>query len=242
MGGIDGHVLWVVGGGSGMGRAVALAAGATGRTVVVSGRRADRLREVATGVEEAGGAALVLPGDATDTAWASSAAATIVDRFGRLDEVVLAAGLNAPRRRWDDQSIADAAAIVDVNLLGVLRTADAALPALRQRGGTVVVVSSYSAWAFNPTAGVAYSAAKAALAQVCRTLNVQEGEHGVRATHLCPGDVDTEFLARRPEVPDAAARAVMLTPDDVARSVLHVLDAPPHVRIDELVISPLSQR
>ena len=66
--------------------------------------------------------------------------------------------------------------------------------------------------------------------------------HGVRATHLCPGDVDTEFLAMRPVVPDADARAVMLTPDDVARSILHVLDAPPHVRIDELVISPVAQR
>lgn len=86
------HVLWVIGGGSGMGRATALAAGASGRTVVVSGRRADRLAEAVLEIEAAGGTALALPGDATDAAWSADAVATILDRFGRIDEVVLAAG------------------------------------------------------------------------------------------------------------------------------------------------------
>lgn len=242
MSGTDRHVMWVVGGGSGMGRAAALAAGRSGRTVVVSGRRTDRLDAVVREVAAAGGRAEAIPGDATDAAWAAATASTIEARLGRLDEVVLAAGLNEPRRRWADQSVDGFAAVVDVNLVGTVRAIDAALPLLRVRGGTVVVVSSYSAWSFSPGAGVAYSASKSALAAVCRTLNVEEGGHGVRATHLCPGDVDTEFLGQRPVVPDAAARAVMLTPDDVAASVMHVVDAPPHVRIDELVISPLSQR
>jgi NADP-dependent 3-hydroxy acid dehydrogenase YdfG len=132
--------------------------------------------------------------------------------------------------------------VIATNLLGIARVVDAALPALRVRGGTAVLVSSYAGWSFQPGAGVAYSASKSALASLCRSLNAQEGEHGIRATNLCPGDVDTEFLAHRPVVPDADARAVMLTPDDVARSILHVLDAPAHLRIDELVISPLSQR
>jgi len=64
----------------------------------------------------------------------------------------------------------------------------------------------------------------------------------VRACHLCPGDVDTDFLLQRPNVPDADARSVMLSAQDVARAVQFVLDAPPHVRIDELVISPVAQR
>ncbi|MDF2580574.1 MAG: short-chain dehydrogenase [Microbacterium sp.] len=57
--------------------------------------------------------------------------------------------------------------------------------------------------------------------------------------HLCPGDVDTDFLSLRPEVPDAEARRRMLTPEDIGRTVRFVIDAPPHVRIDELVISPV---
>jgi NADP-dependent 3-hydroxy acid dehydrogenase YdfG len=236
------RVLWVVGAGSGMGRAAALAGAAAGRTVVLSGRRLDRLEGVVAEIDAAGGRARLIPGDARDPGWASAAVASIAADPGRLDEVVVASGLNSARRRWDDQTMAGFEDVIATNLLGTARIVDAALPALRTRGGTVVLVSSYSAWAFQPGAGVAYSASKSALAALCRTLNAQEAEHGIRATHLCPGDVDTPFLAHRPVVPDAAARAVMLTPADVARSIQHVLDAPSHVRIDELVISPLSQR
>ena len=74
-----------------------------------------------------------------------------------------------------------------------------------------------------------------------RTLNQQEAQHGVRATHLCPGDVATDFLDQRPVVPDADARARMLQPEDVGRTVAFVLGAAPHVRIDELVLSPVAQ-
>lgn len=236
------RVLWVVGAGSGMGRATALAAAARGRTVVLSGRRVDRLEGVAAEIAAGGGRAEVIAGDVGDPDWAPATASAIRSGLGRIDEVVAASGLNSPQRRWEDQTTSGFEDVVATNLLGTVRIVDAALPALRERGGTVVVVSSYSAWSFSPGAGVAYSASKSALASVCRTLNAQEAEHGIRATHLCPGDVDTEFLQQRPVVPDEAARAVMLSPADVARSVLHVLDAPPHVRIDELVISPLSQR
>jgi NADP-dependent 3-hydroxy acid dehydrogenase YdfG len=131
--------------------------------------------------------------------------------------------------------------IVETNLSAVVRAVQLALPLLRSSAGTVVVISSYAGWRYSPGAGVAYSASKSALASLCQSLNAQEALSGVRACHLCPGDVDTEFLAQRPEVPGAAARSVMLSPDDVARAAQFVLDAPAHVRIDELVISPVSQ-
>lgn len=238
----DQRVLWVTGGGSGMGAASAEAAARAGWTVVLSGRRADRLEQVARTVRGAGGTADVLPLDANDPDAVTTARDAVLERHGRLDGLVLAAGLNAPRRRWDDQSLTDFRAIVDTNLTAVVTLVDAALPALRAAGGVVVVVSSYAGWSFQPGAGVAYSASKSALASVVRTLNQQEAEHGVRATHLCPGDVATDFLDQRPEVPDAAARQRMLQPEDVGRTVAFVLGVPAHVRIDELVVSPVSQR
>lgn len=238
----DARVLWITGGGSGMGAAVAVQAASDGWTVVLSGRRVERLNAVAEQVRAAGGSADVLPLDTADVEAVATARDTLLTRHGRLDGLVLAAGLNAPERRWDDQSMADFRAIVDTNLTGVVAAVDAALPSLRLAGGTVVVVSSYAGWSFQPGAGVAYSASKTALASVVRTLNQQGAEHGVRATHLCPGDVATDFLDRRPVVPDAAARAVMLQPEDVARAVAFVLEAPAHVRVDELVISPVAQR
>jgi NADP-dependent 3-hydroxy acid dehydrogenase YdfG len=225
-----------------MGAAAARTAAASGWTVVLSGRRADRLEETAADVRATGGTADVLPLDANDPAAAIAAAATIAERHGRLDGLVLAAGLNAPQRRWDDQSMDGFRAVLDTNLTAVVTVVDAVLPALRESGGAVVVVSSYAGWSFQPGAGVAYSASKTALGSVVRTLNQQEAVHGVRATHLCPGDVATDFLDQRPQVPDAAARAVMLTPEDIGRTIGFVLDAPAHVRVDELVISPVSQR
>jgi NADP-dependent 3-hydroxy acid dehydrogenase YdfG len=234
-------VLWVTGAGSGMGRAAAVAA-AAGRRVALSGRREELLTETAALIEQAGGEAMVLPLDARSPDAIADARARIRSRWGGVDGLVLSAGLNTPRRSWGDQSMTELEAVIATNLTSVARMVDAVLPDLRERrGGQVVVVSSYSAWRFSPYAGVAYSASKSALASICQMLNAQEAAHGIRACHMCPGDVDSDFLELRPAVPDSEARAVMLTPEDVGRAVLFVLDSPPHVRIDELVISPVSQ-
>ena len=235
-------MLWVSGAGSGMGRAAAVGAAARGIRVVLSGRRADALEETARLVTAAGGQSLVLPLDVRDAAAVVDAHHEIRATWAEVTDLVLAAGLNTPDRFWRDQSIEEFQSIVATNLTAAARMVDVVLPAMRTRGGgQIVVVSSYAGWRFSPGAGVAYSASKTALGAICASLNAQEAQHGIRACHLCPGDVDTPFLERRPQLPDAAARQVMLSADDVARAILFVLDSPPHVRIDELVISPVAQ-
>lgn len=235
------RVLWVTGGGSGMGRASAIAAAEAGWDVAVSGRRADALESTVRAIEDAGGIGLALPLDVQDRTAVRAAVEQVVGRFGRLDGLVLAAGLNMPRRRWEDQDLGEFDQVVATNLTAVASAMDAALPHLRTSGGVAVVISSYAGWSFQGGAGVAYSASKTALGSLVRTLNQQEADHGVRACHLCPGDVATDFLDQRPQVPDAAARAVMLSAEDVARAACFVLDAPAYMRVDELVISPVSQ-
>jgi NADP-dependent 3-hydroxy acid dehydrogenase YdfG len=236
------RVLWVTGAGSGIGRAAALAAAARGWRVAPSGRRADALDETAQLVAEVGGESLTLPLDVQDPTGVFVAHQRIRATWGHVTDLLLAAGLNVPQRQWTDQTLETFERIVATNLTAVARMIDTVLPDMRARGyGQIVVVSSYSAWRFSPHAGVAYSASKTALAAICQSVNAQAAEHGVRACHLCPGDVDTEFLQLRPEVPDAARRKVMLSPDDVAAAILYVLDVPAHVRVDELVISPVSQ-
>ncbi|NUS53073.1 MAG: SDR family oxidoreductase [Nocardioidaceae bacterium] len=232
---------WGTGGGSGIGRASALAAAAGGWRVAVSGRRPDRVHAVAQEVEASGAEALALPGDVRRVEDVTKSAAAIERRWGRLDGLVLAAGTNTPRRTWSDQDLDELGDIVETNLVSVARVVQLALPHLRSSAGAIVVVSSYAGWRFSPGAGVAYSASKTALASLCETVNAQEAASGVRACHLCPGDVDTDFLAQRPEVPEADARSAMLTPHDIARAVRFVLDSPAYVRVDELVISPVSQ-
>ena len=234
-------VLWVTGAGSGIGRASAVSAASRDWRVALTGRRPDRLQSAADEVEALGAEVLALPGDVRSAEDVAEGASAIARRWGRLDGLVLAAGLNAPRRSWNDQDLQELGDIVETNLVSVARIVQLALPALRRSAGVVVVVSSYAGWRFSPGAGVAYSASKSALASLCQSLSAQEATSGVRACHLCPGDVDTDFLTQRPEVPGAEARTAMLTAQDVARAVQFVLDSPAHVRIDELVISPVSQ-
>lgn len=234
-------VLWVTGAGSGIGRASAVSAASLGWRVALTGRRSDRVRAAADEAQALGAEVLALPGDVRNVEDVAEGVSAIERTWGRLDGLVLAAGLNAPRRTWKDQDLQELSDIVETNLLAVARMVQLALPALRRCAGVVVVVSSYAGWRFSPGAGVAYSASKSALASLCQSLNAQEAGSGVRACHLCPGDVDTDFLTQRPEVPGAEARTAMLTAHDVARAVQFVLDSPAHVRIDELVISPVSQ-
>lgn len=225
-----------------MGAAAARQAAGSGWRVALSGRRESALEQVAKQIAEAGGEALVVPLDVTDPEQIRAAHAHVVDHWGRIDGLVLSAGLNNPRRSWADQDLDDFTAIVDTNLTAVVRVIDASLPQLRAAGdGVVVVISSYAGWQFNPGAGVAYSASKTALSSVVISLNKQEAANGIRACHFCPGDVATDFLEMRPVVPDQAAQDRMLTADDIGRAVGFVLDSPPYVRVDELVISPISQ-
>ncbi|MGN6743041.1 MAG: SDR family oxidoreductase, partial [Amnibacterium sp.] len=180
----DGRVLWVTGAGSGMGRAAAIAAAPAGRRVALSGRRADALESVADEVRAAGGEALVVPLDVTDVTAIEAAHATIAASWGGVDDLVLSAGLNTPRRTWENQRIADFQAIVATNLTAVAAVVQASIADLRRAAGTVVVISSVAGWGFKPGTGIAYAASKTAVGVLCRDLNVAEWRNGVRATHL----------------------------------------------------------
>ena len=233
------RTLWLTGAGSGMGRASAVAAARAGWQVALSGRRREVLGEVAAQIEAHGGTALVVPLDVTDPEAVAAAAALIKQELGEVDAVVLSAGLNAKHRAWSDQDLTEFTAITGTNLLGPVAVIDVVLPGMRERRrGTVVLVSSFAGWRTSPSAGVAYSATKTALGPLTEILNLQENHHGIRACHLCPGDVDSDFLEQRPEVPGDADRALMLTAEDVARTVMFVLESPQNVVINELVVTP----
>jgi NADP-dependent 3-hydroxy acid dehydrogenase YdfG len=236
----SGKVVWVTGAGSGVGAAAARSAVAAGWSVALTGRREANLRSVAAELDMPDRVG-IMPGDVADGASVERARDQVLERFGRIDALVLAAGLNTPKRHWADQRMEEFERIVATNLAGTAATIAAALPELRAHRGVAVIVSSYSAWSFSPMAGVAYAASKSALALLARTLNAEEARSGVRACHLCPGDIATDFLDHRPVVPGPEARAAMLSPRDVADTIQFVLDAPAHVRFDEIVLSPLSQ-
>lgn len=237
------RTIWVTGAGSGVGRAVAQSAAAAGARVVLTGRRAGALAETAALVHDAGGDALELVGDATRPDALAEAYDSLRQQWGPPTDVVLSAGLNAPQRYWRDQSMTEFRAIVDTNLNAAAAVVDLVLPDLRAAGGGVVVfVSSVSGWQFSPDAGVAYSASKTAVGSLSAHLNAQENRHGIRACAICPGDIDSDFLTLRPVVPGADDREQMLSAADVARTVQFVLASPPHVVVNELVVTPTKKQ
>ncbi|SEB46089.1 NADP-dependent 3-hydroxy acid dehydrogenase YdfG [Paramicrobacterium humi] len=234
-------VTWIVGATSGVGRSSALALAASDRTLVLSGRRASVLEEVCASVRERGGTAVAVPMDAADAASTAAALERIASEHGTITEAVFCAGLNVAKRHWDQLEIAEFQAVVETNLTSVARGISGILPGMREAGGgRVVVISSWAGWTYGRGAGVAYSASKTALRPLTESLNDQESANGISASLICPGDIDTEFVDKRPTVPDAAARSRMLTPDDVARAVRFVLDSPREVCINELVVSPVN--
>ena len=234
-----GRTVWVTGAGSGVGPAVAVSAAAAGSRVVLTGRRPEPLAQTAALVRDAGGTALEVVCDTTRPAELEQAWTSLQAQWGNPTDLVLSAGLNHPQRYWRDQSMADFRAIIDTNLTAAAAVVDLALPGLRAAGGGVVVfVSSVSGWQFSPDAGVAYSASKVAVASLAAHLNAQENRNGIRACAICPGDIDSDFLSLRPVVPGDQDREQMLSPVDVARTIQFVLDSPPHVVVNELVVTP----
>lgn len=179
-------VALIIGSGSGIGAAVAGALTSTGWTVVIGGRRASALQRVAAST-----GAHALTGDVAATGGASRLVDETVQRFGRLDGLVLNAGVVRPGAVGDLPE-ADWDAMVATNLTAPYRLLHAALPHLLQKGGAVVAVASISA--IRATGGIAgYNATKAGLSMLVQSVAVDYGSRGIRANVVCPGWTRTEM-------------------------------------------------
>src|SRR5690349_3775453 len=97
---IEGEVAWVTGAGTGIGQAGAIALAAHGAKVVLTGRRVEPLERTAAIIREAGGEALIAPGDFTDRVAIAGIVKQMMDAYGRCDILVNSAGINIPKRSW----------------------------------------------------------------------------------------------------------------------------------------------
>ena len=240
---LQGKVAWITGGGSGIGEAGAKAMAADGATVILSGRREGPLVEVAETITAAGAEAIVEPLDVADAAAAQAVADRIEQRFGRLDILVNSAGLNPTNRHWSDVSIAGWDQVIRVDLDGAYYCCRAVLPIMRaQRDGLVINVSSWAGRHVSYITGPAYTAAKHAMVAMNHSLNMEECANGIRACVICPAEVATPILDRRPVPVSAEDRAKMLQADDLGQTILFVARMPSHVCLNEILISPTWNR
>lgn len=230
----------ITGAGSGVGRAVALTLARAGWQVALVGRRAPALQAV---LQQAGPETAarmeIFPCDVGDESAVAALGRAILERWGAVEVLVNAAGTNVPRRSLEVLSREDYHLLLNTNLHGPYYCVQAFLPHMRQRGsGTIVNIISDAARQASPKAGPAYSMSKFGLLGLTQAINAEERSRGIRACAILPGDIDTPLLDRRPQPPDAAARARMLQPDDVAACVLLAIQLPPRAIIEELLIRP----
>jgi NAD(P)-dependent dehydrogenase (short-subunit alcohol dehydrogenase family) len=240
---LAGKVAWITGAGTGIGLAAAQSLAAGGALVVLSGRRGAVLEQEAGRIRAEGGRAEAEALDVADSAAVRRVADAVLARHGRVDILVNSAGLNTTKRRWDDQSPEGWREVIGINLDGSFYTTQAVLPAMRaRRDGLVVNVSSW-AGVFHPKlTGAAYNASKHAVTAMTETINMEEGVHGIRACAVCPGEVATPILDRRPVPPSAEDRARMLQAEDLGRVVRFLAELPAHVCVNQLIISPAWNR
>jgi NAD(P)-dependent dehydrogenase (short-subunit alcohol dehydrogenase family) len=213
---LNGKVALVTGGARGIGLATAQALRARGASVVIVDLDAEAAERAATQVHES--KALGLAADVTDRSAMQRAVATTVERFGGLDVVVANAGIASRVATFRATSSESFERVLEVNLMGVYRTVDAALPEIVRRGGHVVVISSI--YAFTNGIGAApYAMSKAAVEQFGRALRAELVQHGASATVAYFGFIDTEMVHRA------------IDQDPLANSMLHALPKPLHKRL-----------
>lgn len=222
----------VTGASRGIGRAVALRLARQGAKVAVVARSASELDVLVAEIQKAGGTALRVAGDLLDPALPARAVAEAVSAHGRLQVLVNNAGVGAfaSLAETDDDTWNR---VIGTNLTAVFRLTRAALPHLTLGGGQVFMVSSLAG--SNAIAGMsAYCASKAALDHLAACLMLEVRGAGVKVTVLAPGSVDTGFSG----MPRAGDTGWMLTPDDLASTILDLLEGRDAAHLSRVEMRP----
>ncbi|TPL85067.1 SDR family oxidoreductase [Mesorhizobium sp. B2-3-12] len=239
------RIAFVTGAASGIGRAVCLSLQGKGCRIVLVDRQEDRLAVLAG---ELGADVFPLALDITD----GSAVANCLDRlppeFRDIDVLVNNAGHDiGGRTRFDIGSADDWSAIIETNLIGLMRVTRTILPGMIERGrGDIVNMSSISAIRMVPDQAP-YSASKAGVHMLSDIIRGELAETPIRVIEILPGLTRTNIVASRLRGDEEAAReyferfGMALDPEDIARCVSFALDQPPHVQIAQMFVVPTNR-
>jgi len=243
---LEGRIALVTGASSGIGEATALALAEAGAKVAVAARRRDRLEALAAQLEKLGAEPLVLTADLASEDEAQRIVKETEAHYGRLDILVNNAGVmylepveQADLGRWRH--------MLELNVLSLIASTQAALPGMRERReGHVVNISSTAGRVANPNAA-AYSATKFGVVAFSEALRREVYQHNIRVTVIEPGVVETEL---RDHIGHAEVKANLnawadsmrqLQGRDVADAIVFCVSRPSHVNINEVLMRPTDQ-
>ena len=248
---LEGTVALVTGASSGIGEATARTLAGQGAAVALVARRADRLESLGGEIAADGGTALPIEADVSEREQAEAAVARTVEELGRLDVLVNNAGVmllgpiaDAPTEEWER--------MVEVNLLGLMYTARAALPHLLEaaegeprRVADLVNISSVAGRIARKGSGV-YNATKFGVGAFSEGLRQEMARRHVRVSLVEPGAVATELQSHnRPEIKEQIERRFedmdILQAGDIADAIAYVVTRPRHVAVNEVLVRPTEQ-
>src|SRR3954469_16810097 len=224
----------VTGAGTGVGKAVALALAREGYTVVLAGRRQDKLEETASEAKSGGGETLVVPTDVADPASVRALFAKTKEKFGRLDVLFNNAGIGAPAVPLEELPLETWQKVVDTNLTGMFLCTQEAIKIMKQqdpRGGRIINNGSISAHTPRPRS-VAYTATKHAVTGLTKQTALD-----CRGENICCGQIDignaatplTERMVQGQGVMQPDGRMMVearMEAGDVGRAVAYMASLP----------------
>ena len=223
---LNGTVTAITGASSGIGAATARALGDEGASVVVGARRKDRLAELA---EELGSQVAIVEMDVRDPADSRRLVDQAFDSFGRLDAIVVNAGVGmygGIMGPTDDE----VNAMIDTNVAGTIWPIRAAVPRFLEAGGGDIVIVASVAGLRGEEFEAVYAATKHAQVGLAGGLDRELCEKNIRVSTLAPGGVATEFAMGTGRAPDMEGLADMMNAEDIAAAVVTVLRQPLSMR------------
>ncbi len=228
---LDGQVAVITGGGTGIGRGIALALAGEGIRPVLCGRRKDRLERALAAVREAGGEGLAVQADVSQPENVERVVTAALDSYGTIDILVNNAAIDGGGY-IHEHDLAEWDQVMAVNLRGPFLMARAVLPIMRrQRRGHILNISSESGLEYYQGNG-AYGVSKHALNALGEFIQRENQDFGIRLDTICPGMVVTEMTEHSPGL----THEKCLYPEDIADLALWLLSRRPNIKIGTPVL------
>jgi NADP-dependent 3-hydroxy acid dehydrogenase YdfG len=235
-----GKVALITGASAGIGRACAMALAAEGASLVLTARRGERLTELEARVQQAGGKAVSVVGDARDEETAQRCVAAALEHFGTLDILINNTGVGN-YKNLVDTSPEEYDEMMDSNVRTTFLFSRCAVPVMiEKKSGTVLMISSM-AGIYGFAGEAVYCATKFAQVGFAQALDKELRPHGIRVGVICPGGVKTEFALGKGRTEQGVAASGMLEPEDVAGAVLLACTQSPKARIIEVQMRTMDE-
>lgn len=241
------RIVLITGATSGIGRSCASRFAKEGYTVIMTGRRKDRLESVAEDIREKYKSYVkTLAFDVSSRVQVENAINSLPDDLSQIDVLINNAGLALGLTAIHEGNPEQWETMIDTNIKGLLFVTHAVVPLMIKHGSGHLINIGSIAGREAYSSGNVYCATKAAVDSLTKAIRIDLVRENIKVTQIAPGAVETEFSMVRFSGDETAAKAVYegyepLSPDDVADVVYYVTTLPPHVNINDLLIMPTAQ-